>query len=85
MEIVYQPKALDDLKYWKKSGKKQIQIRILALIQSIQQTPFEGIGKPEPLKHNFTGMWSRRINNIHRIVYEVKDNAIHVYSLKDHY
>jgi len=85
MEIVYQPKALDDLKYWKKSGQKQIQIRILALIQSIQQTPFEGIGKPEPLKHNFTGMWSRRINNIHRIVYEVKDNAIHVYSLKDHY
>ncbi|MDR3696497.1 Txe/YoeB family addiction module toxin [Mucilaginibacter sp.] len=85
MEIVYQPKALDDLKYWKKSGQKQIQVRILALIQSIQQTPFEGIGKPEPLKHNFTGMWSRRINNIHRIVYEVKDNAIHIYSLKDHY
>lgn len=85
MEIVYQPKALDDLKYWKKSGQKQIQVRILALIQSIQQTPFEGIGKPEPLKHNFTGMWSRRINNVHRIIYEVKDNAIHIYSLKDHY
>jgi toxin YoeB len=85
MEIVYQPKALDDLKFWKKFGQKQIQIRILALIQSIQQTPFEGIGKPEPLKHNFTGMWSRRINNVHRIIYEVRDNVIHIYSLKDHY
>ncbi|SHM25652.1 Txe/YoeB family addiction module toxin [Mucilaginibacter sp. OK098] len=85
MEIVYQPKAIDDLKYWKKSGQKQIQIRILSLIQSIQQTPFEGIGKPEPLKHNWTGMWSRRINNVHRIIYEVKESEIHIYSLRDHY
>jgi toxin YoeB len=85
MEIIYQPKALDDLKYWKKSGQKQIQVRILAILQSIQKTPYEGIGKPEPLKHNWTGMWSRRINNVHRIIYEIKNNEIHVYSLKDHY
>jgi len=85
MEVVYQPKALDDLTYWKKSGQKQIQARILSIIQSIQQTPFEGIGKPEPLKHNWKGAWSRRINNEHRIIYEVKGNNIHVYSLKDHY
>jgi toxin YoeB len=85
MEIIYQPKALDDLKYWKKSGQKQIQVRILSLLQSIQQTPYEGIGKPEPLKHNWTGMWSRRINNVHRIIYEVRTNEIHIYSLKDHY
>jgi toxin YoeB len=49
MEIVYQPKALEDLKYWKKSGQKQIQARILIILQSIQKTPYEGIGKPEPL------------------------------------
>jgi toxin YoeB len=85
MEIIYQPKALDDLKYWKKPGQKQIQVRILSLLQSIQQTPYEGIGKPEPLKHNWTGMWSRRISNVHRIIYEVKANEIHIYSLKDHY
>ena len=85
MEVVYQPKALDDLKYWKKSGQKHLQIRILSLIQSIQATPFEGIGKPEPLKHNWSGMWSRRINNVHRIIYEIKENEIHIYSLKDHY
>jgi toxin YoeB len=85
MEIVYQPKAIEDLEYWKRSGQKQIQTRILVLLQSIKQTPFEGIGKPEPLKHNLSGMWSRRINNAHRLIYQVKDNEIHVFSLKDHY
>ena len=84
MDIIYQDKALEDLDYWKKSGQKQIQTRILALLQSIQETPFEGIGKPEPLKHNFSGMWSRRINNVHRLVYQLKGNEIHVFSLKDH-
>jgi toxin YoeB len=85
MEIVYEPKAVDDLKYWKKSGQKQIQIRISSILQSIQQTPFDGIGKPEALKHNWSGMWSRRINNVHRIIYEIKENEIHVYSMRDHY
>jgi toxin YoeB len=56
MEIVYQPKAIEDLEYWKRCGQKQIQTRILVLLQSIKQTPFEGIGKPEPLKHNLSGM-----------------------------
>jgi toxin YoeB len=85
MEIIYQAKAIEDLKYWKRSGQKQIQSRILVLLQSIQETPFEGIGKPEPLKHNFKGMWSRRINSEHRLIYEIKDEQIHVYSFKDHY
>jgi len=85
MEIIYQPKALDDLKYWKKSGQKQIQARILSILQSIQDTPYEGIGKPEPLKHNWSGMWSRRISYEHRIIYEIKNNEIRIYSLRDHY
>jgi len=85
MEIVYQPKALDDLKYWKKSGQKQIQQKILTLLLSIQKSPFEGIGKPEALKHDWSGMWSRRINSEHRLIYEIKDKEIHVHSLKDHY
>ncbi|MGZ3873221.1 MAG: Txe/YoeB family addiction module toxin [Mucilaginibacter sp.] len=71
--------------YWKKSGQKQIQLRITSILQSIRKTPFEGIGKPEPLKHDWTSMWSRRINNVHRIIYEIKDDEIHIYSLKDHY
>jgi len=85
MEIIYQPKALDDLKYWKKSGQKQIQNRISILLKSILNNPFEGVGKPEPLKHDWAGMWSRRINKEHRIIYEVKGERIHIYSLKDHY
>jgi toxin YoeB len=85
MEIVYQPKALEDLKYWKKSGQKQIQARILVLLQSIQETPYQGIGKPEALKHNFSGMWSRRISYTHRLIYEIKNDEIHIHSLKDHY
>jgi len=85
MEIIYQPKALDDLKYWKKSGQKQIQEKITNLLHSIIETPFEGIGKPEPLKHEWSGMWSRRINNEHRLIYEIKNDEIHIYSLKDHY
>jgi toxin YoeB len=85
MEIIYQPKALDDLKYWKKPDQKQIQEKITNLLQSIIETPFEGIGKPEALKHEWSGMWSRRINNEPRLIYEVKDGEIHVYSLKDHY
>jgi toxin YoeB len=76
---------LDDIKYWKKSGQKQIQIRIASIIQSIRETPFEGIEKPEALKHNWAGMWSRRINNVHRVIYGIHNNEIHIYSLKDHY
>jgi toxin YoeB len=73
------------LQYWKKSGNKKLQIRIQELLQSIQKTPFEGIGKPEPLKYQLSGMWSRRINKEHRIIYEVRDATVHIYSLKDHY
>ena len=61
-----------DLQHWKKSGNKKVQHRIQQLLQSIQTTPFEGIGKPEPLKHQLSGMWSRRITKEHRIIYEVK-------------
>ena len=54
MEIIFQPKALEDLGFWKRSGKKQIQQKITALLESIKETPFEGIGKPEALKHNLS-------------------------------
>jgi toxin YoeB len=86
VEVIYSDKALLDIKFWKKSGNKEIQKKISALISSIQLTPFEGVGKPEALKHNLQGKWSRRINQEHRIVYEVIDeNYIHIQSLKGHY
>lgn len=85
MEIILQPRAIQDLQYWKKSGNKKVQQRIQELLKSIQQTPFEGIGKPEPLKHQLSGMWSRRITKEHWIIYEIRDAEVHVYSLRDHY
>ncbi|RWY53642.1 Txe/YoeB family addiction module toxin [Mucilaginibacter gilvus] len=85
MEIDLYEKAERDFEYWKKSGNKIIQKKIQQLFADMQQHPFEGIGKPEALKHNLSGKWSRRITNEHRIVYDVVDDTINVYSLRGHY
>ena len=85
MEIEYAAKAVEDILFWKKSGQVVIQKRITALIAEIEKTPFGGIGKPEPLKHNYTGYWSRRINDEHRLIYKVTDTKIYIASLKGHY
>jgi toxin YoeB len=85
VEIEFFGKALDDIDYWKKSGNKLIQKRITKLLNSISKTPYSGIGKPEPLKHELSGYWSRRINEEHRIVYTVSDNRIKVISMRFHY
>jgi len=61
VEVIYTPEALEDLKYWKKSGNKPVLKKIQELILAIQENPYEGIGKPEQLKHNLSGAWSRRI------------------------
>lgn len=85
MEIDFQDKALEDIDFWKKSGNKAIQSRITKLLESICTTPYSGIGKPEALKHELGGYWSRRINNEHRIVYTVSVNRIKVISMRFHY
>jgi toxin YoeB len=86
MEIKYTPDAVEDLKYWKKSGNIQVQKKIKLLIEDILKTPFEGIGKPHALKHNLLSYWSRRITDEHRIVYKIIDDAIlEISSLKGHY
>lgn len=86
MEIVYSEESQRDIEYWKKSGNKIIQKKIQQLLQAINEDPFNGIGKPEMLKHNLTGLWSRRINQEHRIIYEVleDENRIKIHSLKGH-
>ncbi len=66
MEIIFTNRAIGDVSYWKKSGNKNIQNKITRLLKSIEETPFEGIGKPEALKYELNGFWSRRINNEHR-------------------
>jgi toxin YoeB len=85
MEIEYTYQASEDLIFWKKTNNIPVLKKIRKLIESISKTPFDGIGKPEPLKYGLTGCWSRRINKEHRIVYEVSDNKIFILSIKEHY
>ena len=85
MEIDLLDQALEDIEFWKKSGNKTIQKRITKLLESISKTPYSGIGKPEPLKYELQGYWSRRITEEHRLVYTVKDNRIKVISMRFHY
>jgi len=87
MEIKYTPLAKEHLEYWKKSGNKGVQKKISSLIDDILKHPYDGIGKPEALKYNLFGSWSRRITDGHRIVYEVieADNVLLISRLKGHY
>lgn len=74
MEVIFTPEAIEDLRCWKQSGNKALQIKITELIKGISQNLVEGIGKPEPLQHNLSGKWSRRINKEHRLIYSVQEN-----------
>lgn len=84
MKLIFAEKAWDDYLYWLKADKKMLN-RINNLIKDIKREPFEGIGKPEPLKHALSGYWSRRINDEHRIVYKVHDDSILIAQLRYHY
>lgn len=76
--------AWEDYLYWQVEDK-QIMKKINQLVKDIRRTPFEGIGKPEPLKGNLSGLWSRRINGEHRLVYLVEDNSVIIFECKGHY
>lgn len=84
MRIIFTNSAHEDYIYWNKYNKKNLS-RINKLIKDIQSHPFTGIGKPEPLRFELQGKWSRRINNTHRLVYEIKDSKIIIYSCRYHY
>ena len=87
MEIKLIEQAKLDLEYWKKTGNKAIMNKITALLKDIAEHPYTGIGKPEALKYELAGKWSRRINSEHRIIYSVHDGTIDVYvfSMRYHY
>ena len=85
MEIELHPKAIKDKAFWKTSGNKQVIKKIDDLVDDIIEHPETGIGKPEPLKYELEGLWSRHITNEHRIVYEIVNNKLHIISLKGHY
>ncbi len=78
------PAAFQEYQEWIETDRR-IALRIGDLIRDILRHPFEGIGKPEPLKHQFKGYWSRRINHEHRLIYKVNDNSILIFSCYSHY
>lgn len=83
-DAVFQPEFREDLKYWVKTDRK-IALRIFELIEAIMRDPFQGIGKPEPLRYLASGTWSRRITQEHRIVYLVSDDRIDFLQTRYHY
>jgi toxin YoeB len=85
MEIIFAPIALEHLQYWKRSGNKKVMGKITALLEEIRHTPYHGTGKPEPLKHEWNGYWSRRITIEHRLVYKVENETILIAQLRYHY
>jgi len=84
MSIIFTRNAWKDYLLWQKVDRKMI-IMINELIKEIQRTPFEGKGKPEPLRFDMAGLWSRCIDRKHRLVYQVIDNEIIIYSCRYHY
>jgi toxin YoeB len=84
VKLVFSEKAWEDYLYWQDTNRKVLK-RINALIRDIQRSPFQGTGKPEPLKHALSGYWSRRIDDEHRIVYKVERDALLIAQLRYHY
>lgn len=84
MKLTFSSRAWEEYLYWQKADKAMVK-RINALIKDSSRNPFEGIGKPEPLKHGLSGYWSRRINDEHRFVYKTTDDGLLIAQLRYHY
>lgn len=84
MKLIFSDDSWNDYLYWLEKDKKILK-RINSLIKDIKRSPFEGIGKPEPLKYDLQGCWSRRIDDEHRLVYEISMDELKVVSCRYHY
>lgn len=84
MDIFWDKTAWEDYLYWQDNDKKVLR-KINSLIKECQRTPFEGIGKPEPLRQNLTGFWSRRITGEHRLVYKSENEVLFIAQCRYHY
>ena len=82
--LVFEAAALEDLSWWIAQDRKKA-LRIISLVQAISRDPFRGIGDPEPLKHDLAGCWSRRIDQEHRLIYEVLKDKIRILACRYHY
>lgn len=83
-KITFTPQAWEEYCYWQIQDKKTLK-RINQLLQDISRNSFTGIGKPEPLKENLSGYWSRRIDDVNRLVYRIKDEQIEIIQCRGHY
>ena len=84
MKISFEPRAWEEYQFFIMNEKKLIK-KINQLLDDIKRNPFEGIGKPEPLKHELLGLWSRRITDEHRLVYKISDEQVDIVSCKSYY
>ncbi len=84
MRLEFKPSAFEDLQYWVATNARMAK-RLMKLIEATQRHPFEGIGKPEPLKNQLSGWWSRRIDSEHRLVYRVEDDRLIIAQARGHY
>jgi toxin YoeB len=84
MKLLFADQAWEDYLYWQKQDRRMVE-RINKLIRDIERDPFQGVGKPEPLKHALAGFWSRRITDEHRIVYRVNGDTLEIAQLRYHY
>lgn len=84
MKIVFSEHAWEDYLHWQRTDRRVLK-RINALIRDIQRSPYEGIGKPEPLKHGLSVYWSRRVDDEHRLVSKVDADALHIVQCRYHY
>ena len=84
MKFIFVDESWEDYLYWQKTDQKKLK-RINELLNDISRTPFQGIGKPEPLKYKYSGFWSRRIDEEHRLIYQVRDDGILIAKCRFHY
>jgi len=82
--LEFDPAGFEDLAWWVEKDRKKA-LRIIKLIKDVQRDPFVGTGKPEPLKHELSGCWSRRIDKEHRLIYQVKEDKIRILACRYHY
>lgn len=84
MRLLWEDRAWEDYLRWQEQDRKTLR-RINALVKDTMRNPFEGIGKPEALKHGLSGLWSRRIDDGNRLVYYVEDDTVHIIACRNHY
>ncbi len=85
MEVRFTETAMAQLAHFNQTNQQEILKKIRQLLEAVLLNPYQGIGKPEQLKHQYSGYWSRRINKEHRLIYKIQEASIVVYSVKGHY